>query len=480
MACGHVAVVRQGQCRWPRLAVLVCGAWLLAGGVGAEPRFAASEISGITASGAKASGAKASGAKASGAGDGLLLDPRVLEARILEAMWLLLRDGRAAEAYQLGRSVLTADADSAELLLALAYAAEASGKCHLALRYLDRAADRDMALFHERQSDMIRARCIGPWRREATLSVTAGYRQSLVDRARIVTLRLEPGSALYGVCSQLRGLCDPDSAFRINGARASGIDIWTQLSLGHLFRDGGAWDFAITPMVFVRSPRRRGYRGEGVGLRLDAQRHLDGGRQLHVLGEAGGAHFQQGSPALAIAQRHHQVGVAFVTPHSPVLASRFGHRRHRVVSRWLDLHRRVTEAHLVADAGGLLSGWVRLTVGRSHQDGPGLMPGARSREHEAGAGLRLAWIQIGLSHLRRTERFTGTLPYLAAPHRAKTRRTGMTLVPEIGWEPNLKVVLSFDHRKILSPDPYRPKTTKNVFLTVKYRLQTRPHAWQKY
>ena len=169
-----------------------------------------------------------------------------------------------------------------------------------------------------------------------------------------------------------------------------------------------------------------------------------------------------------------------MTPHSPVLASRFGHRRHRVVSRWLDLHRRVTEAHLVADAGGLLSGWVRLAVGRSHQDGPGLMPGARSREHEAGAGLRLAWIQIGLSHLWRTERFTGTLPYLAAPHRAKTRRTGMTLVPEIGWEPNLKVVLSFDHRKILSPDPYRPKTTKNVFLTVKYRLQTRPHAWQKY
>ena len=346
MACGHVAVVRQGQCRWPRLAVLVCGAWLLAGDVGAEPRPAAPEISGITAS----------GAKASGAGDGLLLDPRVLEARILEAMWLLLRDGRAAEAYQLGRSVLTADADSAELLLALAYAAEASSKCHLALHHLDRVADRDMAIFHKRQSDMIRARCIGPWRREATLSVTAGYRQSLVDRARIVTLRLEPGSALYGVCSQLRGLCDPDSAFRINGARASGIDIWTQLSLGHLFRDGGAWDFAITPMVFVRSPRRRGYRGEGVGLRLDAQRHLDGGRQLHVLGEAGGAHFQQGSPALAIAQRHHQVGVAFVTPHSPVLASRFGHRRHRVVSRWLDLHRRVTEAHLVADAGGLLSG----------------------------------------------------------------------------------------------------------------------------
>ena len=163
----------------------------------------------------------------------------------MEAMWLLLRDGRAAEAYQLGRSVLTADADSAELLLALAYAAEASSKCHLALHPLDRVADRDLAIFHKRQSDMIRARCIGPWRREATLSVTAGYRQSLVDRARIVTLRLEPGSALYGVCSQLRGLCDPDSAFRINGARASGIDIWTQLSLGHLFRDGGAWDFAL-------------------------------------------------------------------------------------------------------------------------------------------------------------------------------------------------------------------------------------------
>ena len=200
MGCGYVAVVRQGQCRWPRLAVLVCGVWLLAGGVGAEPRPTAPEIS---------------GASASVSGDGLLLEARILEARVLEAIWLLLRDGRAAEAYQLGRSALTADADSAELLLALAYAAEASGKCHLTLRHLHRVADRDMAIFHERQSDMIRVRCIGPWRREATLSVTAGYRQSLVDRARIVTLRLEPGSALHGVCSQLRGLCDPDSALSL-------------------------------------------------------------------------------------------------------------------------------------------------------------------------------------------------------------------------------------------------------------------------
>jgi len=469
VGCGHVAVVRQGRYRWPLLAVLACGGWLLAGDAAAERGPVTAEIS---------------GAKTSRAGDALTLETRVLEsraleARVLEAMWLLLRDGRAAEAYQLGRIALTADAGSAELLLALAYAAEAGGRCHLAKRHLDRVAGRDMAVFHRRKADMIRARCSGPWRREATLSVTAGYRQSLVDRARLVTLRLEPGSALHGLCSRLRGLCDPHSAFRADGARASGIDIWTQLSLGHLFRDGGAWDFAITPMVFFRNPRRRGYRGEGAGLRLDAQRHLEGGRQLHVLAEACGARFQQGSPAIAIAQRHHRLDIAFVTPHGPVLASRFGHRRHRVVSRWLDLHRRVTEAHLVADAGGLLSGWVRFAVERSHQHGPGLMPGARSREHEAGAGLRLARMQISLSHLWRTERFTGTLPYLAAPHRAKTRRAGMTLVPEIGWGSNLKVVLSFDYRKISSPDPYRPRSTKNLFLTIIYKFHSHPRARSK-
>lgn len=451
MACGQTAGIRQDQ--WRRL--------LVAGLI-----FSASQLSGYALAGPGPAMTK-----------GTARTAVLADSGILQAMWVLLRDGRAAEAYQLGRIALSAHADSTELILAVAYAAEASGRCGLALHHLGGLFEEgSVTLFHRRRADMIRAQCSGPWRREVTLGLTAGYRSSLVDRARHIRMRLEPGSALHGLCVRLRGLCDPDTRFRIEGARASGIDIWTQLSLGHLFRDGGNWDFAITPELFFRSPRREGYRGEGVSLRAEAQRHLDDGKQLHFLAETGGARFQQGDASLSIAQRHRKLGLGLVMPHGRMLVSRLGHHRHRVLSRWLDLRRRVTELRLVADPGGLLSGWVRFARERSRQNGPGLMPGSRAREHEAGTGLRLSRWQIGIYHRRRTERFTGALPYLAAPHRARTRQTGVTLVPDLGRHSNLKVVLSFEYRKILSPDPYRPILTKNLFLTMKYKFTERPFA----
>lgn len=454
MRCGLVAVIRQDRWRGPIGAVLICAACLVPGQAGAEPVPAkAVRIGPLTAGGEAAV---------------------ISESRALAAMWLLIREGRAGEAYQLGRIAASAHAGSAELRLALAFAAWANGNCTLALHHLGGLGGGRMTVVHRRRADRIRAQCGGPWRQEATVSLTAGYRQSLVDRTRLASMRLQPGSVLHGLCARLRGLCDPDNAFRLEGARASGIDIWTQLSLGHVYRDGGAWDFAVTPVLFMRSPRRRGYRGDGGILRLETRHHTDGGREVHILAETGASRFQQGDTGPAIAQTHRLLGIGLVLPHGNLFASRFGHRRDRVVSRWLDLRRRVSDYRLMADRGGTLSGWVRLAVERGSQRGRGLMPGSQARERGVGVGWRLPWMQVGLHHLRRTERFTGALPYLAAPHRAHTRRTAVTLAPDLGWTDNLKVVFSFEYRKILSADPYRPPSTKNASLTVSYKFTSVP------
>ena len=450
MGCGQMAVVRQDRrCRSLGL-VLICYACLMSGHAAAEPLSPTPPDKQPPMTGQERAA--------------------LSEDRFLQAMWGLLHEGRAAEARQLGRIALTAHASSARLALALAYAAEQGGNCQLALSHLDRLEGSRLSLPYKRRKDMIRARCRGPWQREVTLDLTAGYRRSLVDRARLVSMRLEPGSAFHGACERLRGLCNPDAVFRLRGTRASGIDIWTQLSLGHHHSDGDSWEFAITPSLFFRRPRREGYRGDGASLRLEALRYLRAGRQLDLLAETGVSRFQQGNVAPAIAQKHRQLGIGFVMPHGPVLASRLGHRRHRVSSRWLNLHRRINDFRLVADRGGVLSGWVRLSLERSSQGRPGLMPGSRAREREAGVGLRLPRMQIGLHHLWRTERFSTALPYLAAPHSARVRRTGVTLSPDPGWGGNPKVVLLFEHRRILSPDPYRQKSTKNATLTMKYRF----------
>ena len=93
----------------------------------------------------------------------------------------------------------------------------------------------------------------------------------------------------------------------------------------------------------------------------------------------------------------------------------------------------------------MLSGWAQLAVERSSQGGPGLMPGSRARDHAAGVGLRLGRVQIGFHQFRRSEKFAAALPYLAAPHHARTRQTGITLAPDLGRRSNLKVVLLFQY-----------------------------------
>ena len=436
-----MAVIRQRQRCWSARAALIrvglirvgliCGACILPG-MGASPGIGVLPGMGFSPGQAVAGTLTAAGADNALPMTGL--DQRLsLQGRVLAAIWALIHDGRAAEAYQLGQIAGMMDRGSPVTVLALAYAALKSGKCQLALRHLARLSDDSLTPPLRQRRDMIRAKCAGPWQRELMFSITAGYRQSLVDRARLVSMRFARGSALHGLCTRLRGLCDPDAAFQLAGQRASGIDIWTQLLLGHHHRDGGNWTFAITPSIFFHTPRRAGYRGEGAGLRLEAWRDIVGGRRLHLFAERGAARFQQGDPTSIIAQKHHQLGIGYVMPHGSMLASYVGHRRQRATSRWLDLRQRMTSYRLMADRGGILSGWAGLAVEQSSQGGPGLMPGARAREREAGLGLRLRWMQIGLHHRRRVERFSAALPYLAAPHRAVTRQTGITLMPDIRW-----------------------------------------------
>jgi hypothetical protein len=91
----------------------------------------------------------------------------------------------------------------------------------------------------------------------------------------------------------------------------------------------------------------------------------------------------------------------------------------------------------------------------------------RSRARETGVGLRWTgdWVAVHLGHRWRYETFRDRLSFLAAPHRARTRTTNLDLMPgdTLAWL-NLKVVVSFEYRKISTPDPLRPPSSKTLFL----------------
>lgn len=71
-------------------------------------------------------------------------------------------------------------------------------------------------------------------------------------------------------------------------------------------------------------------------------------------------------------------------------------------------------------------------------------------------------------HEWRRQRFAEPLSYLAAPHRASTRITGLELMPDLPEKTNVKVVLSLNYRKISSPDVALPSTTKTLKVTFRY------------
>lgn len=390
----------------------------------------------------------------------------------LEVMRRLLHQGRAAESHQLAQVAVARFPHSPDIRLAAAYAAVDSRRCALAKLHLAALGDAMLAASltreHHRQRDSLQAHCDGPWRRRLAIEMTTGYRPSLSDRARRFEMRLEPGSRLHGLCVRLRGLCDPDRRFTGGGRRDSGIDVWMQLRLAHRYRAGTAWDVDITPLIFRRMPSRSGHEGRGAILRAEAWRHLHAGRKLHVLAETGVAGFQQGDPALSFSQSHRRVSAAFVMPHTPFLASHIGHGRTWVRSRWLDLRQWRTEYRLHLRPHDRLSVWTGFAAERASQTGPGRLAGSRSQVPSVGGQYRLPRATLTVWHEWRRQRFAEPLSYLAAPHRASTRITGLELMPDLPEKTNVKVVLSLNYRKISSPDVALPSTTKTLMVTFRY------------
>lgn len=399
-------------------------------------------------------------------------------AWFLELARRLLKQGRNGEAYQLAQLAVARFPQSADLRLGAAYAAIASGRCWLADRHLVMLRDPNvtggLTRDHLRQHDMLRAQCHGPWQRSPVIEMTAGYRPSLSDRAQQFAVRLERGSRLHGLCLRLRGLCDPDSRFSRSAARDSGIDMWMQFRLANRYRAGTAWDADITPLIFYRQPNRGGHQGQGAILRAEVWRHLQAGRRLHLLGETGVASFRQGDPALAFSQLHRRVRAAYAIPHTARLSSHFGHERTRVRSRWLNLRQRRHDYRLHIQFRAPLSLWAGVAAERASQSGSGRLAGSRSRIHLVGAQHRFPSATLALWQEKRQQSFTAPLSYLAAPHHATTRLTGLDLVPDLPKRLNLKVVVSFRYRKISSPDVARPKTTKTLMFTFRYIFKDTP------
>lgn len=398
-------------------------------------------------------------------------------AWFLELMRRLLHQGRAGESYQLAQVAVAQFPQSPDLRLGAAYAAVASGHCLLAKRHLAVLRDDDVSgrvtLGHHRRRDLLLAQCEGPWTRSMVVEATTGYRPSLSDRARQFEMRLEPGSRLHGLCLRLRWLCNPHRNFIGNSARDSGIDMWMQIRLPHRYRAGTAWDADVTPVIFRRQPSRSGHLGQGAILRVEAWRHLRAGRQIYLFGEAGTSSFQQGDPALAFSQSHKRARAAYAMPHTPRLVSQVGHSRTWVRSRWLDLHQRRFDYQLAAQPRDGLSLWAGIAGERASQSGVGRLAGSRSRLYSLGGRWRIPGATLSLWQETRHQKFTKALSYLADPHRATTRVTGLDLTPKLPKALNLKVVISFNHRRISSLDVLRPRTTKTLMFTVRYTIGRR-------
>ena len=138
-------------------------------------------------------------------------------------------------------------------------------------------------------------------------------------------------------------------------------------------------------------------------------------------------------------------------------------------SQWLNLARdRLTYHHEFA-VGSKLTPWLGVALERKRQSGVAPVPDARAREGLFGMRWKGELGSLHLRHTRRFERSRRPLAFLASPHRATTRLTGLDLIPVIGRKTsNLKVVLSFEYRKISSLDPYRPRSSRILILRLSY------------
>ena len=158
-----------------------------------------------------------------------------------------------------------------------------------------------------------------------------------------------------------------------------------------------------------------------------------------------------------------------MTAHSATRRSHFGLARLTARSQWMKLAQdRLTYHHEMRFGFGITP-WIGAAVERTDQSGSAMVADRRAREGSFGMHWKGRLGTMRLSQIRRTESFRRPLPFLAAPHRVKTRLTGLDLMPETGHlSSHLKVVLSFEYRKISSPDPYRLRSSRTLMLRLSY------------
>ena len=404
-----------------------------------------------------------------------VLLPSMSPAWFLNRTRRLLKQGPAAEAYQLARAAFDLYPQSTELRLGAAFAAMQSGRCQLAIRNLAPLRDKVMAPAFRRSATQVRAACKsplpgplpGPWQWQALIGVTAGYRESLVDRQRDVEIRLQLGSRMHSICLRLAVLCDPGRPLVLHDQPDSGIDLWANLTIRHLYRAGTDWDVDLDTILFQRRPRRPGYAGDGAIQRVAALSRQVAGRRFRFGAEVGVSRFQQGRVGLAISQTHRRGDVGLFLAHAADLRSFIGASYLKARSQWLDLTQTRYEYRLDKTITGRLTTSLGGSRERVRQTGPGLMPGSQARELSIGLRWDGDHMATHLHHTRRHQSFLGQLPFLAAPHRARTRMTRLDLMngDALDWL-NFKVVISFEYRKISTLDPFRIPASKTLLLRV--------------
>ena len=387
----------------------------------------------------------------------------------LEMMRRLLNEGRADEAYSLAREGLALFPHSAELNLGAAYAAQAAGRCAQADTHLLQLDEDELVAGLRQRAAYLRAACHGPWRRHLRLDAIIGYRPSLLDRARDPVIRLQPGSALHQLCWRLRFICDPDRAFRSQPVRDSGIDFWHGLTFVNRYRAGTAWDFDLETMLFRRRPFRSGFDGDAGMLRATATHHNNTARQISLVAETGLSRFQLGRADLLLAQRHFRARFGLTAAHSATRRSHFGLAHLAARSQWRKLVRQRASYHQEFLVGYGMTPWLGGAAERTRQSGAVTAPDARAREGSVGLNWKGRLGALYLRQTLRTEKFGHPLAFLSVPHRTTTRLTGLDLVPKTGRrKTNLKVVLSFEYRKISSPDPYQLRSSRTLILRLSY------------
>ena len=186
---------------------------------------------------------------------------------------------------------------------------------------------------------------------------------------------------------------------------------------------------------------------------MTATRHTGMTGTLSLLAEAGHSRFQLGRAGLSLSQRHLRAGLGLTAAHSATRRSHLGVVRLTARSYAMELVQdRLTYRHEIR-VGSAVTPWFGAAIERTDRQGSVMLAGSRAREGSFGLRWR-GGAQRCIRQSHHSERFRHPLPFLAGPHRAVTRLTSFDLTPETGrLVSNLKVVLSFEYRKISSQDP---------------------------